>query len=222
MDPLWVQAGATVVLVGITIYYAYQVRKSNENAWVLEGNRRKREIELEVRRKNEEIDQLRKLIFTELGYNQGHIGGLLFEIRKFKKIHEKYKKDYKDERVYYLAEHDPHRDVIYRAILDKLGPLPHLEVWVIMALYTHFNLVDRKYVSITKDIIESSKSGLFGEAIEDIVQDINQLEEDILETISVMDALKQLYVENIDFSEFEKKIGDIWKKYEKFYSVHIK
>jgi len=185
MDPLWVQAGATAVLVGITIYYAFQVRKSNENIWKLE----------EERIKKKKIG-LRKLIISELIINETLWEEMVSEIEETSQSHTELK-------MVEIPE-----DTTYKSVVGTLGILGEEEMRLIMFTYRILKDIGKTY----KKIVESQVMFIGGSSID--VRLVKKLKIDIDEVSRFYNTLDKLYQKlykgEIEERDIEEEIKNVY------------
>lgn len=199
MDPLWAQVGVTAVLVGVTIYYAYQVRKSNKNIWKLEKEREERQINM-----------IRDSLMSESWYNSGYLKTLLDGINEVKQNNEKSLPKYRYKS----------RNILYKALLDKIGILPQIETWVITEIYTTLDYIDNEYKTLVEDVNRTFYFGAGNDSQDikpppkvlskDTLQKIDQLEKDILSVVEGIEAWQEFF-EDKDISKFEEKVEKLFK-----------
>jgi len=181
MDPLWAQVGITAILVGVTIYYAYQVRKSNKNIWKLE----------EARLKKKKMG-LRKVIPQEIYSND-------LILNRTKKWIENRLKDLEkpfDGRPEYMTEVPKFVSSIkgfpetaaYRNVINELGALEKEEIRAIMCIYEGFEKIKRSYKEYEEEFCNRPKASNL-----DIKQILEPLNEIIAHTINFCEDLEEFY-----------------------------
>ena len=195
----WTQAGPTLVLVGITILYAYQVWKSNEEMQ-----------EREEQRKDEEIQTIRNLLFAELAESLHPIEDLLSHMKELKEA-------YKEKKIKWPFEYRPLRSMIYRSIIYKIGSLPEPEVHSIMLIYSYLNKFYEGYTTFSGIIKDAIIKGEIQEKYEGAIYVLNDLEAGFSCAKDLIEEWLDFYTKGEDLSNFEENISKIFNKYvEKF------
>lgn len=198
MDPIWILVFLTGLYATFTFLSVLESRKHRKTIWELEGNRRRNEIVSEIRKKNEEISQLRNLLFTELASNSELLEHLLKEIKILKNIIGE------NREIIRIIELWPFYDVVYKTILPNLGILPYLETWAIVRIYTNFHI---EYYSYSHFVAEIKSGG----NVEYLTEYITKLENHILDNKKLIECWRDFYT-NRDFPTFEKKFNEIIKR----------
>lgn len=179
MDPIFVQAVATVVLVGITAVYVILLWKSNRDIW-------KRE---EKRITNMKMG-LRKLISEELYMNNMLIDNMLDEIKKFNVPNT-------ELRAIKIPE-----ETAYKGVIGNLVLLGKEEMEMILYIYHILKGIGDKYTKIK----ESSEIKPIGSVSKSPL--IEELKSDINEVSRFYDGLNKLYRKLFEKKIKEEEVGE--------------
>jgi len=188
MDPTLVQAGATVVLVGITAIYVILLWKSNRDIWKREE---KRIISMKI--------GLRKLISEEISINDMLIDDILDEIKKFNVPNN-------ELRAIKIPEETAYKDAIGDLVI-----LGEEEMGMIMYIYHLFKDIGDEYIKI-KELSKIKFTGSASTSTKNSL--IDKLKSDINEVSRLYDGLDKLYQKlfekKIKEEELEEKIKDLY------------
>lgn len=177
---MWAQVGVMVVLVGVTIYYAYQVRKSNENVWKLE----------EKRVKNKKIG-LRKVILQEIYSNDLILNGtkkwIEYRLKELGKPQEG-KQEYKTQVPKFESPIKEFPETtLYENTANGLGILGKEEIKAIIHVYKQFKEIRREIKEYPKKFNDPEKSN------KDIIKALEPINEIIAHTINFCEDLEEFY-----------------------------
>jgi len=200
MDPLWAQVGITAVLVSVTIYYAYQVRKSNKNVWKLE----------EKRVKNKKIG-LRKVILQEIYSNDLILNRTKKWIENRLKDLEKPRGDRREYKTqvpkFESAIKEFPETTLYENTANGLGILGKEEIKAIIHVYKQFKEIRRETKEYPKKFNDPEKSN------EDIIKALEPINESIAHTSNFVKNMKKAYNRlfegKIDEEELERVLSNL-------------
>lgn len=218
MDPIWAQVIVMGILVFITALYATftylsvrESKRSREDVWELEEERRKEERG----RKEEKKMRIRGIIGEEI----------LMNSKILKKINENITK--KEFYLQHLLKREVKakipEDTAYESFIDDLGILRENEIKTIMYIYRELKEIGDKYRSI-RDIqiqdIEHKLSQRIG-VVSTLDELATQLEEEIplIEKlcVKVYNLYGKLFNGQINEEKLEKDIKSLLDNYSSFF-----
>jgi len=218
MDPIWAQVIVMGILVFITALYATftylsvrESKRSREDVWELEEERRKEERG----RKEEKKMRIRGIIGEEI----------LMNSKILKKINENITK--KEFYLQHLLKREVKakipEDTAYESFIDDLGILRENEIKTIMYIYRELKEIGDKYRSI-RDIqiqdVEHKLSQRIG-VVSTLDELATQLEEEIplIEKlcVKVYNLYGKLFNGQINEEKLEKDIKSLLDNYSSFF-----